>query len=46
MEQRLEDLARLISQNVGKTIREARAEMRRAIEAVDAALGAPHLFCS
>ncbi|MEM4652945.1 MAG: aldehyde dehydrogenase family protein [Candidatus Nezhaarchaeales archaeon] len=44
LEQRLEDLARLISQNVGKTIREARAEMRRAIEAVDAALGAPHLF--
>ncbi|MEM3627852.1 MAG: aldehyde dehydrogenase family protein [Candidatus Bathyarchaeia archaeon] len=44
MEQRLEDFAKLLSQNVGKTIREARAEMRRALEAVDAALGSPHLF--
>ena len=44
MESKLEDFAKLLSQNVGKTIREARAEMRRAIEAVDAALGAPHLM--
>ncbi|MEM3874119.1 MAG: aldehyde dehydrogenase family protein [Candidatus Bathyarchaeia archaeon] len=43
IENNLEDFARLISQNVGKTIKEARAEMRRALEAVDAALGAPHL---
>lgn len=44
IEDRLEILAKLLSQNVGKTIREARAEVRRAIEAVDAALGAPHLL--
>lgn len=44
MESKLDDFAKLLSQNVGKTIREARAEMRRAIEAVDAALGAPHLM--
>jgi len=44
MEERSEELAKLLAQNVGKTIKEARAEMRRAIEAVDAALGAPHLF--
>jgi len=44
MEQRTEELARIISQNVGKTVREGRASVRRAIEAIDAALGAPHLF--
>jgi len=45
-EQRINDLAKLLSQNVGKTIKEAYAEMRRAIEAIDAALGAPHLLMS
>jgi malonate-semialdehyde dehydrogenase (acetylating)/methylmalonate-semialdehyde dehydrogenase len=44
VESRLEDFAKLLSQNVGKTIREARAEMRRVVEAIDAALGAPHLM--
>jgi len=44
VENRLEDFAKLLSQNVGKTVREARGEMRRTIEAIDAALGAPHLM--
>ncbi|MEM2321498.1 MAG: aldehyde dehydrogenase family protein [Candidatus Bathyarchaeia archaeon] len=44
MEENLETFARLIARNVGKTIREGRAEIRRAIEAVDASLGAPHLL--
>ncbi|MCS7097364.1 MAG: aldehyde dehydrogenase family protein [Candidatus Methanomethyliaceae archaeon] len=46
IEQRFEELAKILAQNVGKTIREGRAEVRRALEAVDAALGAPHLFMS
>lgn len=46
MEQKIEEFAKLLSQNVGKTVREARAEIGRAIEAVDAALGAPHLLMS
>jgi malonate-semialdehyde dehydrogenase (acetylating)/methylmalonate-semialdehyde dehydrogenase len=46
IEQRIENFAKQLSQNVGKTIKEARAEMRRAIEAIDAALGAPHLMMS
>jgi len=44
VESKLENFAKLLSQNVGKTIKEARAEMRRALEAIDAALGAPHLM--
>ncbi|MBS7605953.1 MAG: aldehyde dehydrogenase family protein [Candidatus Bathyarchaeia archaeon] len=44
MEENLETFARLLARNVGKTIKEGRAEMRRAIEAVDASLGAPHLL--
>jgi malonate-semialdehyde dehydrogenase (acetylating)/methylmalonate-semialdehyde dehydrogenase len=44
VESRFEDFAKLLSQSVGKTLREARGEMRRAIEAIDAALGAPHLM--
>jgi len=44
MEQKIDELAKLLAQNVGKTVREGRAEVRRAIEAVDAALGAPHLL--
>ncbi|MEM2465468.1 MAG: aldehyde dehydrogenase family protein [Candidatus Bathyarchaeia archaeon] len=44
MEDNLEKFAVLLARNVGKTLREGRAEMRRAIEAVDAALGAPHLL--
>ncbi|MEM1943492.1 MAG: aldehyde dehydrogenase family protein [Candidatus Caldarchaeum sp.] len=44
IEERIEDFARLLSQNVGKTINEARAEMRRVLEAVDSALGLPHLM--
>ena len=38
-----EEIARIISQNMGKTIREARGEIRRALENVDAALGMPSL---
>lgn len=44
IEEKQEELAKILSQNVGKTIKEGRAEVRRALEAVDAALGAPHLF--
>ncbi len=39
-------LSRVIAQNVGKTVREGRAEVLRAVEAIDAALGMPHLFMS
>jgi malonate-semialdehyde dehydrogenase (acetylating)/methylmalonate-semialdehyde dehydrogenase len=39
-----EDYAKLLSQSVGKTLREARGELFRAIQAIDSALGSPHLF--
>ena len=41
-EQRLDELAKLIAQNVGKTVAEAHGELRRAVEAIDMALAAPH----
>ncbi|MEM4576552.1 MAG: aldehyde dehydrogenase family protein [Candidatus Nezhaarchaeales archaeon] len=44
MEQRVNELAKLLAQNVGKTVKEGIAEVRRALEAVDAALGTPHLM--
>jgi len=43
-EQRLDELARLIAQNVGKTVSEAHGELRRALEAIDMALATPHLM--
>lgn len=46
MQERVDELSRVIAQNVGKTVREGRAEVLRAVEAVDAALGMPHLFMS
>ncbi|MBS7653088.1 aldehyde dehydrogenase family protein [Candidatus Bathyarchaeota archaeon] len=46
MQERVDELARVIAQNVGKTVREGRAEVLRGVEAVDAALGMPHLFMS
>jgi malonate-semialdehyde dehydrogenase (acetylating)/methylmalonate-semialdehyde dehydrogenase len=41
-EQRLDELARLIAQNVGKTVAEAHRELRRAVETIDMALAEPH----
>jgi len=40
------ELALMLSQNVGKTVREGRGEIQRTIEAIDSALGIPHLFMS
>src|SRR2546428_3121800 len=39
MEQRLEDLSRVVVQDMGKTIEEARGEVRRAVEHVELAAG-------
>src|SRR2546429_2607977 len=44
MEQRFEDLSRVIVQDMGKTIDEARGEVRRAIENVEVAAGIPSLM--
>ncbi|MGI8897526.1 MAG: CoA-acylating methylmalonate-semialdehyde dehydrogenase [Pyrinomonadaceae bacterium] len=44
LEDRLEDLARLITMENGKTLTEARAEIRRAIENVEVACGIPILM--
>ncbi len=44
MEQRFEDLSRVIAQDNGKTIDEARGEVRRAIENVETACGIPSLM--
>jgi malonate-semialdehyde dehydrogenase (acetylating) / methylmalonate-semialdehyde dehydrogenase len=44
MEQRFEDLSRVIVQDMGKTIDEARGEVRRAIENVEVAAGMPSLM--
>jgi len=41
-EQRLDELVRLIAQNVGKTVAEAHGELRRTVEAIDMAPAAPH----
>src|SRR5881628_1222890 len=44
MEQHSEDLARIVVQDMGKTIDEARGEIRRAIENVEVAAGIPSLM--
>ncbi|HSL67873.1 MAG TPA: aldehyde dehydrogenase family protein, partial [Actinomycetota bacterium] len=44
LEERFEDLARLVTEENGKTIDDARGEVRRAIEVVDFACGAPTLL--
>ncbi|MEM4799628.1 MAG: aldehyde dehydrogenase family protein, partial [Sulfolobales archaeon] len=44
VEERREFLARLLSQSVGKTLREARGEIFRAVQAIDSALASPQLF--
>jgi len=44
LEDHLDDLARLITQENGKTFSEARAEMRRAIENVEVACGIPTMM--
>lgn len=44
LEQHLEDLARTITLECGKTLAESRAEIRRAIENVEVAAGAPILL--
>ena len=44
MEQRFEDLSRVVVQDMGKTIDEARGEVRRAIENVEVASGIPSLM--
>jgi malonate-semialdehyde dehydrogenase (acetylating) / methylmalonate-semialdehyde dehydrogenase len=44
MERRAEDLARIVTQDNGKTIEEARGEIRRAIENVEVAAGIPSLM--
>ncbi len=44
LEQHVDDLARLITQHHGKTLDEARGEVRRGIEVVDFACGAPTLL--
>lgn len=43
MEQHFEDLSRVVVQDMGKTIDEARGEVRRAIENVEVAAGIPSL---
>ncbi|MEM1615103.1 MAG: CoA-acylating methylmalonate-semialdehyde dehydrogenase [Pyrobaculum sp.] len=43
-EQAFEDLARVVAKNVGKTVEEAKGELRRGLEAVDMALAAPHFM--
>ena len=44
LDQHIEDIARTITLECGKTLPEARAEMRRAIENVEVAAGAPILL--
>jgi len=44
MERQFEDLARVVVQDMGKTIDEARGEVRRAIENVEVAAGIPSLM--
>lgn len=44
LEERLEELARIVTQEHGKTIGEARGEVRRAIENVEVAAGIPSLM--
>lgn len=44
LERHLEELARIITQDHGKTLEDARGEMRRAIENVEVAAGIPSLM--
>src|ERR1700741_2790823 len=44
LEERLDDISRLITQENGKTFSEAKAEMRRAIENVEVACGIPTMM--
>ncbi len=44
MEQHFEDLSRVVVQDMGKTIDEARGEVRRAIENIEVAAGIPSLM--
>ena len=44
LEDNIEDLARTITMEAGKTVAESRAEMRRAIENVEVACGAPSMI--
>jgi len=44
MEEHFDELARLVTQENGKTLEESRGEVRRAIEVVDFACGAPTLL--
>ncbi len=44
IEEKREELALMLAQNVGKTIREGRGEIQRTLEAIDSALGIPHMF--
>jgi malonate-semialdehyde dehydrogenase (acetylating)/methylmalonate-semialdehyde dehydrogenase len=44
LEANLEELAQTITQECGKTIAESRGELRRGIENVESACGAPHLL--
>lgn len=44
MEQHFDDLARTITQECGKTLKESRGEMRRAVENVEVACGIPILM--
>ena len=44
LEQNFDDVARVITQEHGKTITESRAELRRGIEVVEFACGIPSLF--
>jgi malonate-semialdehyde dehydrogenase (acetylating)/methylmalonate-semialdehyde dehydrogenase len=44
LEEHLEDLARTVAQECGKTLAEARGELRRGIESVETACGMPSLL--
>lgn len=44
VQEKHEELAHILAQNVGKTVREGRGEIQRTLEAIDSALGIPHLY--
>ncbi len=44
MEEHRDEIVRMLSQNVGKTLTDARGEFRRAMDSVDMALGTPSLM--
>lgn len=43
-EQNMEELAKVVAKNVGKTVAEAVGELRRGLEAIDMALASPHFL--